>query len=83
VLCVGVDQHGRDTYTQHRDLKAWTGVDIEWENRATEDAAATIQQNLMAPNPPAGSTKRQQRIAAYELLTGNTSPLTQQALDQI
>jgi hypothetical protein len=70
-----VDETVRVAYTEARQLESWNDPDIDWYGRATEDAAKTIQQNLMAPNPPPGSARRQERIAAYELLTGGASPL--------
>lgn len=70
-----VDETVRADYTEARQLETWNDPNIDWYSRATEDAAKTIQQNLMEPSPPPGSAKRQARMAAYELLTGRASPL--------
>ncbi len=69
-----VDEPTRREYLAFRGLEAWTGVDLAWSRRGVEDAAFVIQQNLMATQS-ARSAIWTDRMLAYELLTGNPSPL--------
>ena len=70
-----LDDTDRDRYLDARGLTTWDDREAPWNERGVEDAAFVIQQNLTATNPPLSSPTWAQRAAAYELLTGSTSPL--------
>lgn len=71
-----LDDADRDHYREVRGFETWSGNHVAWVERAMEDAAFTIQQNLMAGDHVDGRTERwQARAAAYELLTGQRSPV--------
>jgi hypothetical protein len=70
-----LDDGDRDAYVVARGLPAWRGDDLEWGDRAVEDAAFMIQQNLMAGSVRADSPAWIERMEAYEQLTGRASPL--------
>jgi hypothetical protein len=70
-----LDDVARARYVEQRGLTDWSDKDIPRDARGEEDAAFVIQQNLMSPNPQLASRTWQERLAAYELLTGQPSPL--------
>ncbi len=70
-----LDDPQRDGYLEARDLTDWSDKHVARSERGEEDAAFIIQQNLMATNPQLTSRTWQERLAAYELLTGQASPL--------
>jgi hypothetical protein len=70
-----LDDDTRDRDVEARGLTAWHDQDLPWNERGVEDAAFVIQQNLMMDDVPLSSATWQGRIAAFELLTGNPSPL--------
>lgn len=72
---LNLDDDERASYTQARGLETWDDHNAEWSDRGTEDAAFIIQQNLKHATVPPTSRTWQERMAAYELLTGMTSPL--------
>jgi hypothetical protein len=65
----------RATYVTDRELSTWSDHGYDWNERGVEDAASVIQQNLTTKNVRATSSTWQERMAAYELLTGKASPL--------
>ncbi len=54
-----------------------TAATSSWTERGVEDVAFTIQQNLMATNPPLASSTWAERVEAYAQITGQPSPLVQ------
>jgi hypothetical protein len=70
-----LDDAHRDHYLEARELTDWSDKHIARNQRGEEDAAFIIQQNLMATNPQLTSPPWQDRLAAYQLLTGRPSPL--------
>jgi hypothetical protein len=70
-----LDDTDRSRYTAARGLTNWADHDTPWNERATEDAAFIIQQNLTMEQVPLSSPTWLERIDAYELLTGRRSPL--------
>jgi hypothetical protein len=69
-----LDDDDRARYLDARGLTAWTGGDVPWEQRGTEDAAFIVQQNLRAIDIPASSATWTERMQAYTVLTGSESP---------
>jgi len=69
----------RDQYLEARGLGTWSDPAAPWKERGVEDAAFMIQQNLTATSAPLASPTWYERMAAYELLTGSPSPLSQTA----
>ena len=65
----------RTRYLQARGLSHWDAPDVRWSSRGQEDAAFIVQRNLTGTKQPLTSPIWQDRIAAYELLTGRQSPL--------
>jgi len=65
----------RDQYAEVRGYQTWNSKQFAWSERAIEDAAFMIQQNLMAGNVDTDSDRWQERITAFELLTGTESPV--------
>jgi hypothetical protein len=65
----------RDGYMDARGLATWNAPDTPWGDKAVEDAAFMIQKNLVAVAPHTISKSIMKRIDAYELLTGQRSPL--------
>ncbi len=55
-------------------LPSWNDKSDDWNDRGTEVAAFTIQQNVVSRKVPNSRTWRQ-RIADFEFLTGQASPL--------
>lgn len=70
-----LDDADRDAYVARRGLATWGGREIERAHRGVEDAAFVVQQNLMAGAVRVESDTWQDRIGAYEALTGQPSPL--------
>jgi hypothetical protein len=71
-----LDDAQRQQYMTVRGFATWNGHDVGRDERAIEDAAFMIQQNLMASEHVDTTSDRwQDRIFAYELLTGSTSPV--------
>jgi len=71
-----LDDHDREMYLAARGLSTWKDRGVPWNERGAEDAAFIIQQNLMTISIPQTSPRWQDRMAAYELLTGRASPVT-------
>jgi hypothetical protein len=69
-----LDDDDRARYIDARGLTNWSDSRVPWEERGTEDAAFMIQQNLRAIDLDVSSAAWRERIRAYELLTGMTSP---------
>jgi hypothetical protein len=69
-----LDDDDRTRYVDARGLTNWADTRVPWEERGTEDAAFMIQQNLRAINLDVSSATWVERIQAYEVLTGTTSP---------
>lgn len=65
----------RDRYRQTRGFTNWNDRDSPWNERATEDAAFILQQNLTAINVSSRSALWRERADAFELLTGQVSPV--------
>lgn len=70
-----VTDETRASYMAQRDLETWSDHGYDWNKRGVEDAAFIVQQNLTKKNVRTESSTWQERIAAYELLTGLESPL--------
>ncbi len=74
-----VDRAARRSYLNTRRLERWNDKRDEWSDRGVEDAAFVIQQNLMiTPGTPL-SAEWVSRVGAYELLTGQRSPVLQRS----
>ena len=69
-----LDDDDRARYVDARGLTNWADTRVPWEERGTEDAAFMIQQNLRAIDLDVSSAAWSERIRAYEVLTGMTSP---------
>ncbi len=69
----------RDQYRQARGFTNWNDRNSPWNERATEDAAFILQQNLTAQYASKSSAMWRERAEAFELLTGQISPV--RALD--
>jgi hypothetical protein len=69
----------RARYTAARGFANWADHDAPWDERATEDAAFIVQQNLMMRSVDLESPAWIERVEAYELLTGTRSPLVASA----
>ncbi len=65
----------RAVYMVERELSTWSDRGYEWNERGVEDAAFVLQQNLTTTKVSSASSTWQERIAAYEVLTGQPSPL--------
>lgn len=70
-----LDSDDRRRYLDHRGLAVWNDTSTPWKHRGTEDAAFIIQQNLMTEAAPPRSPTWSERIEAYQVLTGQVSPL--------
>lgn len=70
-----VSDETRALYMIERELETWNDHGYEWNKRGVEDAAFVVQQNLTMTKVRTSSRTWQERISAYELLTGQTSPL--------
>jgi hypothetical protein len=65
----------RQRYTAFRGLPTWSDVEYDWNHRAIEDVAITIQQGLSGlPLTPVLSDKVRQRLQGYKMLTGQVEP---------
>ena len=62
-------------YLELRGKSTWDDHDQAWADRGLEDAAFVIQQNLTRTSPAHATDERTSRTAAFELLTGQRSPL--------
>lgn len=71
-----LDDEDRERYLAHRRLDAWSDPEEEWRDRGVEDAAFILQQNLMMRPARIDTERWSGRLAAYEQLTGSTSPIT-------
>lgn len=69
----------RDRYLEARGLGTWSDPASPWKERGVEDAAFMIQQNLTVTSAPLASPRSRERMAAYELLTGRSSPLSHES----
>ena len=65
----------RDRYVEGRRMTSWDDPDLAWDERAVEDLAFIVQQNLTATSPALTSVTWIERVDAYELATGRPSPL--------
>lgn len=70
-----VSDTDQDRYTDYRDLPTWNDWSYEWGQRAAEDAAFVLQQNLMADAPVRSSNRWLNLIDAFEMLTKTESPV--------
>ena len=70
-----LDDDERERYVEARGMPTWDDHDADWNERGIEDAAFIVQQNLTAKDPNLDSPAWKERTAAYELLTGSSSPL--------
>lgn len=70
-----LDEQAQTIYTTARGLESWNDRGSEWADKGIEDAAFIIQQNLMQTISPRMSRTWRERMTAYELLTGQGSPL--------
>jgi hypothetical protein len=70
-----LDDDERARYVEARGMPTWDDRDADWNERGIEDAAFIVQQNLMAKHPNLDTPAWKERTAAYELLTGSSSPL--------
>jgi hypothetical protein len=70
-----LDDEERARYVEARGMPTWNDHDADWNERGVEDAAFIVQQNLMASHLNPDSPAWKERAAAYELLTGWSSPL--------
>lgn len=70
-----LDDDDRARYVEARGMATWDDPDADWNERGVEDAAFIVQQNLMAEHPIPDSPVWKERTAAFELLTGSSSPL--------
>lgn len=73
-----LDDADRARYTEARGFETWDDKAADWSDRGTEDAAFIIQQNLRGAEVSQTSSAWLERMATYELLTGQTSPLRRQ-----
>lgn len=69
-----LDDGQRAAYSAERGFEGWNPPDADWDERAIEDAAFVLQQNLMAGRVDPSSERWIELAAAYELLTGQPSP---------
>lgn len=76
-----LDQDDRARYLVARGLAAWNDPAVAWRERGVEDAAFVVQQNLTVAHVPANSPEWQERIRAYSVLTGQSSPLCSTAAE--
>jgi len=74
-VAVNLDREQRERYMRVRGLNNWNDWHVAWNDRGIEDAAFVIQQNLTMNRVPLSSATWVERIDAFELLTGQTSPL--------
>ncbi|NNE11672.1 MAG: hypothetical protein HKN41_05435, partial [Ilumatobacter sp.] len=74
-----VDDVTRARYLEARQLSTWNDPDTPWAERGIEDAARLLQVSLMTNRPHLSSSIWQERLAAYELLTGRSSPALDRA----
>ena len=71
-----LDDDDRAHYMARRGLAGWNDQSLPWIERGIEDAAFNLQQNLTVSNPAIDSAVWQERVQAYELLTGRSSPVS-------
>ena len=65
----------RHAFVEAFGYETWNDHEHDWNQRATEFAAVSIQQGLTGlPLPAVPSPTHLERVAAYEALTGTTSP---------
>lgn len=69
-----IDAATRAAFMEHRGVEAWTGASIAWADRGVEQVAFIVQQNLIGKPLRHPSPEWQNRIEAFELLTGVASP---------
>jgi hypothetical protein len=74
-VAVNVDDEQRERYMRVRGLGNWNDWNAPWSERGIEDSAFIIQQNLTMDRVPLSSTTWVQRFEAFEMLTGQPSPL--------
>lgn len=65
----------RRSYAQTRGLPTWNDWSYEWKERAAEDAAFVLQQNLMATTRVRATARWDDLISAFEALTRQHSPV--------
>ncbi len=73
-------EEAKAAYVEHWGLASWDSKQDDWNDRGTEHAAFTIQQNLMA-TPHRMTSTWIERAEAFEILTGIESPLSREASD--
>jgi len=70
-----LDDDARERYVELRGLGTWRDAHVPWVERGIEDAAFVIHKNLTTTSGNFDSSTWQERIAAYEFLTGHPSPV--------
>lgn len=70
-----LDDSARATYTELRGFRTWNDPDAAWGDKAVEDAAFVVQQNLMARRVDVSSERWLELTSAYEEFTGRVSPV--------
>lgn len=68
-------EEAKAAYVEHWGLASWDAKQDAWNDRGTEHAAFTIQQNLMT-TPNRMTSTWIERAEAFEILTGIESPLS-------
>jgi hypothetical protein len=74
-VAVNLNHQERERYMRARGLDNWNDWNVPWGKRGIEDSAFIIQQNLTMDRVPLTSRTWVQRLEAFELLTGQPSPL--------
>lgn len=80
---VNLDREQREHYMRVRGLDNWNDWDAPWRERGIEDAAFVMQQNLTMDRVPLSSATWVGRIEAFEILTGQPSPLRARSSDSL
>jgi hypothetical protein len=70
-----LDDDDRAHYTERRGLTTWNSPDVGWGERAVEDMAFMLQQNLMAGDVAPSWDRWSERTDAYAWATGRPSPV--------
>lgn len=64
----------REAFMSARGVGVWNGSSVTWTERGIEQAAFIIQQNLLPGTLGTVSSEWQNRVDAFEVLTGIPSP---------
>jgi hypothetical protein len=68
------DDATRAAFMELRGVAHWTGASIAWDERGVEQAAFIVQQNLIGKPMRHPSPEWNNRMEAFEVLTGVASP---------